>query len=168
MMSPLFKVSRYAPGTRRVERFSGRANSVGARSDHGKAADLARCVSCSDESATRMLPWVGSEAEGLVKVRWWAIEAHANFRNKVFNPVVREALGERRHHTWATLHLSRGTPLKWIQAQGGWTIAKVLLDTYGHWPPTESRGFVDALTTAENAPQAHQRPGQLAEITLAA
>ena len=86
----------------------------------------------------------------------------AYFRNKVFNPVVREALGSERHHrphdlrhTWATLHLSRGTPLKWIQAQGGWTTAKVLLDTYGHWLPTESRGFADALTTAENAPQAH-------------
>jgi len=41
--------------------------------------------------------------------------------------------------------MARGTPLKWIQEQGGWTTAKVLLDTYGHFMPTESHGFADAL-----------------------
>jgi hypothetical protein len=44
--------------------------------------------------------------------------------------------------------MARGTPLKWIQEQGGWTTAKVLLDTYGHFMPTESRGFADALAAA--------------------
>ncbi|HBZ69873.1 MAG TPA: hypothetical protein DEP35_09115 [Deltaproteobacteria bacterium] len=39
-----------------------------------------------------------------------------------------------------------------------WTTAKVLLDIYGHWLPTESRGFADALCTGENAPQAHPSP----------
>jgi integrase len=37
--------------------------------------------------------------------------------------------------TWASLHMARGTPLKWIQAQGGWTTAKLLLDVYGHFLP---------------------------------
>ncbi len=83
------------------------------------------------------------------------------FRTKVFFPAVRKALGAHRHvtphclrHTWASLHMARGTPLKWIQEQGGWTTAKMLLDTYGHFMPTENRGFADALT-APNAPQAH-------------
>ena len=84
----------------------------------------------------------------------------AYFRNKVFNPAVRQALGEGRHHrphdlrhTWSTLHLSRGTPLKWIEAQGGWTTAKVLLDTDGHWLPPESEG----LPTRSPRPKTHPR-----------
>ncbi len=84
------------------------------------------------------------------------------FRNKVFFPLIKEALGEGRHHrphdlrhTWASLHLNRGTPIKWVQAQGGWTTAKVLLDTYADYMPEETRGFADRLFTAENAPQAH-------------
>jgi hypothetical protein len=84
------------------------------------------------------------------------------FRNQVFFPLVKEALGEGRHyrphdlrHTWASLHLSRGKPIKWVQAQGGWTTAKVLLDTYADYMPEGSRGFADRLFTAENAPQTH-------------
>jgi integrase len=74
------------------------------------------------------------------------------FRETVFRRIVRQALGHVRHHsphvlrhTWASLHLARGTPIKWVQAQGGWTTAKVLLDVYGHYLPTENRGFEDAL-----------------------
>ena len=80
-------------------------------------------------------------------------------RNKVFSKIVRKALGKGRRfsphglrHTWASLHMARGTPLKWIQEQGGWTTAKVLLDTYGHFMPTESRGFADALAAASDGP----------------
>src|SRR4030095_3107414 len=69
------------------------------------------------------------------------------FRNRVFNRIVRTALGEERRfsphglrHTWASLPMARGTPIKWVQQQGGWTTAKVLLDTYGHFMPTENRG----------------------------
>ncbi len=84
-----------------------------------------------------------------------------NFRARVFSKLVREVLGEGRHysphclrHTWASLHMARGTPLKWIQEQGAWTTAKLLLDTYGHFMPTEMRGFADALTATPNGPQA--------------
>ena len=76
------------------------------------------------------------------------------FRARVFSKIVREALGKGRRftlqclrHTWASLHLARGTPIKWIQTQGGWTTAKVLLDTYGHFMADESRGHADALST---------------------
>ena len=58
-------------------------------------------------------------------------------------------------HTWATLHLAAGTPIKWIQARGGWSSAKLLLDTYGHFIPQEMRGFEDAL-----APKDRNRPEQ--------
>ena len=83
------------------------------------------------------------------------------FRNKVFSKIVVGALGKGRRvtphylrHTWASLHMARGTPLKWIQEQGGWTTAKVLLDTYGHFMPTEARGFADALSATPNGPPA--------------
>jgi hypothetical protein len=82
----------------------------------------------------------------------------------VFFPAGAKALGEGRHvsphslrHTWASLHMARGTPLKWIQNQGGWTTAKLLLDCYGHFMPSESRSYADALT-ASNAPPAHPGP----------
>jgi integrase len=82
-----------------------------------------------------------------------------NFRARVFAKVIRKALGPKRHytphglrHTWASLHMARGTPLKWIQEQGGWTTAKLLLDTYGHFMPSESRGFADALSATSDGP----------------
>jgi integrase len=84
-----------------------------------------------------------------------------NFRSRVFSKIIVKALGKGRHytphclrHTWASLHLARGTPIKWIQQQGGWTTAKVLLDTYGHYMPDEMRGFADALAATPNGPPA--------------
>jgi integrase len=80
----------------------------------------------------------------------------SNVRNRIFGKIVTKALGTGRRvtphclrHTWASLHMARGTPLKWIQEQGGWTTAKLLLDTYGHYMPTESAGFSDALTASD-------------------
>ncbi len=74
----------------------------------------------------------------------------------------RQAFGEGRRftahglrHTWATLHLAAGTPIKWIQAQGGWSSAKLLLDTYGHFIPREMSGFENVL-----APNNRNRPEQ--------
>ena len=69
-----------------------------------------------------------------------------------------EAVGVGRHltphslrHTWASLHMARCTPIKWIQQQGGWTTAKVLLDTYGHFMPSESRGYADVIGYADGS-----------------
>jgi integrase len=91
------------------------------------------------------------------------------FRNKVFFPVVASALGAGRHvtphclrHTWASLHIARGTPLKWIQEQGGWTTAKLLLDTYGHYMASENRSYADVLA-APNAPLAHPPLGTISD-----
>jgi hypothetical protein len=59
--------------------------------------------------------------------------------------------------------MARGTPLKGIQEQGGWTTAKVLLDTYGHYMPTESRGFADALAAASDGPPAAPRTARVGD-----
>ena len=45
--------------------------------------------------------------------------------------------------------MAAGTPLKWIQEQGGWRSAKMLLDTYGHFMPSEMRGYAGVLTSAD-------------------
>ena len=63
---------------------------------------------------------------------------HENFRRRIWNPLVRETFGPDRRvtphtlrHTWASLHLARGTPIEWVRVAGGWTSAKMLLDVYG-------------------------------------
>ncbi|MBW2397474.1 MAG: site-specific integrase, partial [Deltaproteobacteria bacterium] len=91
---------------------------------------------------------------------------HASpFRARIWKPLVEKAFGPDRkftphglRHTWASLHMARGTPLKWIQAQGGWTTAKLLLDVYGHFLPSEYTGYADALSRPPNAPYAHPEP----------
>jgi len=79
------------------------------------------------------------------------IDSH-NFRDRVFRKIVRKVLEPGRsfsphglRHTFASLHMARGTNLKWIQSMGGWSSAKLLLDLYGHYLKTESSGFADAI-----------------------
>ncbi len=50
--------------------------------------------------------------------------------------------------------MARNTPLKWIQTQGGWASAKMLLDTYGHYLPDEHAGYANAITRAPKRPYA--------------
>ena len=88
---------------------------------------------------------------------------YENFRRRVWDPIVEktEFKGDRKvtphslRHTWATLHMARGTPIEWVRKMGGWSSAKMLLDVYGHFLPTETRGFSDAL-----APGDRTRPHQ--------
>jgi integrase len=82
-----------------------------------------------------------------------------NFRNRVFSRLVRNVLGRGRRftphglrHTFASLHIARGTNLKRVQAQGGWASAKMLLDRYGHYLPTETTSYADALTSGPGRP----------------
>ena len=84
-----------------------------------------------------------------------------NFRSRIFKKVIRETIDPRAsfsphclRYTWASLHLSRGTPIKWVQTQGGWTTEKVLLDTYSHFMPSEMYGFADALAAGNGTPAA--------------
>ena len=49
------------------------------------------------------------------------------------------------YDTFASLHVARGSNLKWIQEQGGWTSAKTPLNCYEHFLLSESQGYVDAL-----------------------
>ena len=85
-----------------------------------------------------------------------------NFRNRIFSRIVRRALGANRRvtphtlrHTFASIHLSRGTNLLWVQQQGGWTSAKTLLDTYAHFLPSEVAGFADVLAAPDGTIRHH-------------
>ena len=89
-----------------------------------------------------------------------------NFRERTFRKLVERVLGKARRftphglrHTFASLHLARGTNLKWVQARGGWASAKVLLDTYGHFLPSESSGFADVLSGGTARHQAAPKAG---------
>ncbi len=42
--------------------------------------------------------------------------------------------------------MAAGTPIHWIQSLGGWSSAKELLDTYGHFMPREMRGYADRIS----------------------
>jgi integrase len=96
----------------------------------------------------------GDPLQGLVFPNERGGELHLeNFRRRVFNNVVKEAFPEGRpltphslRHTWASLHMARGTPLKWIQDQGGWASAAMLLSVYSHFLPRETSGYSDVLS----------------------
>jgi integrase len=75
--------------------------------------------------------------------------------SRIFSRIVRSAFGPGHRvtphmlrHTFASLHIARGTNLKWIQETGGWASAKMLVDVYGRFMPTESEGYADAITTS--------------------
>jgi len=96
----------------------------------------------------------GDPLQGLVFANERGGEMHLeNFRRRVFNKVVEKAFPEGRpltphslRHTWASLHMARGTPLKWIQDQGGWASAAMLLGVYSHFLPRETSGYSDVLS----------------------
>ena len=86
-----------------------------------------------------------------------------NFRDRVFRPLVRKIVGVRKtltvhslRHTFASLHMARATPIKWVQAQGGWASAKMLLDVYGHFVPEESGGYANALSASPDGTRRHR------------
>jgi integrase len=60
-------------------------------------------------------------------------------------------------HTFASLHLARGTPITWVQEQGGWTSPAVLLDTYTHFVPHELAGFANTLAAGSDGTRRDQR-----------
>jgi integrase len=86
-----------------------------------------------------------------------------SFRERVWNRLVRKVLPQGKklsphnlRHTFASLHMARGSNLKWIQEQGGWASAKMLLDRYGHFMPSEPQGYADALSAAPDGTIRHQ------------
>jgi len=147
-------------GVVRIERSVDHSGRVGpTKTRRARAVELSTRLS---EVFTRLRPEIHpddalvfpSEAGGFVE--------SGNFRRRGFGRLVKKAFEGAKQltphclrHTWASLHLARGTNLKWVQETGGWTSAKMLLDVYGHHIPTETRGFADALSDPIPAPKTH-------------
>src|SRR3954471_6910286 len=65
-------------GPEAERRATGRANNVGARSDHGYAADVALALAGGDEKeANAYIRWVRRRAERLIEQYWTQVEAVA-------------------------------------------------------------------------------------------
>ena len=63
------------------------------------------------------------------------MEVHRMWRRVLHAARVRYRPPEQLRHTFASTLLSRNAPLLYVQQQGGWRSAAVLLRVYAHWMP---------------------------------
>jgi len=68
---------------------------------------------------------------------------------------------EQLRHTFASTLLSRNAPLLYVQGQGGWRSASVLLRVYARWMP---HAFVEAAQGQVNATPAQPEPIRAATV----
>jgi integrase len=66
------------------------------------------------------------------------MEVHRAWKRVLLAAGVRYRVPEQLRHTWASTLLSRNAPLLYVQHQGGWRSASVLLRTYARWMPQPS------------------------------
>jgi integrase len=69
---------------------------------------------------------------------WPSVEIHRAWRRVLLAASVRYRVPEQLRHTFASTMLSRNAPLLYVQQQGGWRSASVLLRTYARWMPQPS------------------------------
>lgn len=68
--------------------------------------------------------------------RPWALAfVYASWRRCLKRAGLRYRNPEQLRHTWASAMLARNAPLTYVQAQGGWRSASVLLRVYARWLP---------------------------------
>ena len=63
---------------------------------------------------------------------------HRSWKRIVLAAQVRYRSPEQLRHTFASTMLSRNAPLLYVQQQGGWRSATVLLKVYARWMPQPS------------------------------
>jgi len=64
-----------------------------------------------------------------------SMEVHRTWKRVLLAAQVRYRVPEQLRHTFASTMLSRNAPLLYVQQQGGWRSASVLLRTYARWMP---------------------------------
>jgi len=64
---------------------------------------------------------------------WSSMEVHRLWRRTLAKAQVRYRSPEQLRHTFASTLLSRNAPLLYVQRQGGWKSATVLLHAYARW-----------------------------------
>ncbi len=67
-----------------------------------------------------------------------SFELHQEWRRVVTAAGVRYRAPEQLRHTFASTMLSRNAPLLYVQKQGGWRSAAVLLRVYARWLPPDA------------------------------
>lgn len=67
-----------------------------------------------------------------------SMEVHRAWKRVLLAAQVRYRMPEQLRHTFASTMLSRNAPLLYVQQQGGWRSASVLLRTYARWMPQPS------------------------------
>ena len=73
-----------------------------------------------------------------------------NFRNRVFYALLNAAKLRRlpphaMRHTYASLLIETGAPLKYVQDQLGHSSIQITADLYGHLEPGANKGWTDRL-----------------------
>jgi integrase len=81
-----------------------------------------------------------------------SMELHRAWRRVFTAGKVRYRSPEQLRHTFASTMLSRNAPLLYVQQQGGWQSAGVLLRVYARWMPQDAIGNV-ALPPPATQPQ---------------
>ena len=86
-----------------------------------------------------------------------SMAVHRAWRRVLLAAQIRYRSPEQLRHTFASTMLSRNAPLLYVQQQGGWRSASVLLRVYARWMPQPSAtlaqpvSFNDAATRGGNA-----------------
>src|SRR5437667_12637214 len=66
-----------------------------------------------------------------------SMELHRKWRRVLVAGHVRYRSPEQLRHTFASTMLSRNAPLLYVQQQGGWRSASILLRVYARWMPQD-------------------------------
>jgi integrase len=77
-----------------------------------------------------------------------SMELHRAWRRVLTAPKVRYRAPEQLRHTFASAMLSRNAPLLYVQQQGGWRSASVLLRVYARWMPQDGGAIIPAQPSA--------------------
>lgn len=96
---------------------------------------------------------------GRSRVPLSSMALHRRWRRTLTAAKVRYREPEQLRHTFASTMLSRNAPLLYVQGQGGWRSASVLLRVYARWmPQLFAEGGSHPVT-----PQLHPAPSNLPE-----
>jgi integrase len=80
-----------------------------------------------------------------------SMEVHRAWTRVLLAAKVRYRAPEQLRHTFASTMLSRNAPLLYVQEQGGWRSAAVLLRVYARWMPHDLSNERPAATPAQPA-----------------
>jgi integrase len=84
-----------------------------------------------------------------------SMAVHRSWKRMLLAARVRYRMPEQLRHTFASTMLSRNAPLLYVQQQGGWRSASVLLRVYARWMPQPSA--TPAQPTLASEPRASSR-----------